>query len=196
MYKEWGNLKKIWSSYGVQTHFKGSTTIRQMLVRPKDKDYQSNVIYSYQCKGVDCDEEYIGETSRTLRKRYREHLKEPSPIHAHSFQTGHNANEDNFNILGREDLGLTRLIKDSIYIKVNNPTLNKNICKFNLSQIWDRVLYNTSCLRLNNNKGQVQYNVISHHNSLSPHGSTTGTVWACSEFRACAQRFLGTYRLQ
>ena len=32
------NLKKICSRYGVQTHFKGSTTIKQMLVRPKDKD--------------------------------------------------------------------------------------------------------------------------------------------------------------
>ena len=108
------NLNKIHSRYGVQTQFKGSPTIKQMLVRPKDedpKDCQSNVIYSYQCKEVDCDEEYIGETSRTLGKRYREHLKEPFPIYMHSIQTEHNANEDNFNILGREDQGLTRLIK-------------------------------------------------------------------------------------
>ena len=98
------NLKKICSRHGVQTHFKGSTIIRQMLVRPKHKDTkdcQSNVIYIYQCKEVNCDEEYIGETSRTLGERYREHLKEPSPIHAHSIQTGHSANEDNFSILGR-----------------------------------------------------------------------------------------------
>ena len=70
-----------------------------MLIRPKDKDptdCHSNVIYSYQCKEVDCNEEYIGE-------RYREHLKEPSPIHVHSIQTGHNANEDIFNTLGTED---------------------------------------------------------------------------------------------
>ena len=79
-----------------------------MLVKPKDKDpkdHQSNVIYSYQCKEVDCNEEYIGETSRTLEERYTEHLKEPSPIHVHSIQTGHNAIEDNFSILGREYLG-------------------------------------------------------------------------------------------
>ena len=85
----------------------------------------------------------------------REHLKEPSPSHAHSIQTGHNANEDNFNILGREDQGLTRLIK-SIYIRVNNPTLNRDIGKFSLSHIWDRVLFNTPGLKLNNNKGQAQ----------------------------------------
>ena len=130
-----------------------------MLVRPKDKDpkdHQSNVIYSYQCKEVDCNEEHLGETSRTLEERYREHLKEPPPIHVHSIQTGYNASEDNFNILGREDQGLTRLIKESIYIRVNNPTLNRNIGKFNLSHIWDRVLLNTPGLKLNNNKGQVQ----------------------------------------
>ena len=62
------NLKKICSRYGVQTHFKGSTTIKQMLVRAKNKDLkecQSNVIYSYQCKELECDEEYIRVASRT-----------------------------------------------------------------------------------------------------------------------------------
>ena len=43
-----------------------------------------------------------------------------------------------------------RNIKQSIYIRVNNPTLNNNICKFNLSHIWDRVLLNTKGLTLNN----------------------------------------------
>ena len=35
---------------------------------------------------------------------------------------------------------LARYIKESIFIRVNNPTLNRNIGKFNLSHIWDRVL--------------------------------------------------------
>lgn len=34
---------------------------------------------------------------------------------------------ENFNIIGREDHGLDRTIKGSIYIRVNNPTLNRNI---------------------------------------------------------------------
>ena len=44
---------------------------------------------------------------------------------------------------------LARNIKESIYIRVNNPTLNNNIGKFNLSHIWDRVLLNTNGLTLN-----------------------------------------------
>ena len=149
---------------GVHTHFKGSTTIKQMLVRPKVKyckDSQSNVIYSYQCKELDCDEKYIGETSRALGEKYKEHLKEPSPIHVNSTHTGHSTSADNFNILGREDQGLTRLIRESIYIRVNNPTLNRNIGMFNLSNIWDRVLLNTQGLKWNNNNGQAQ----AHNNS-------------------------------
>ena len=83
-------------------------------------------------------EEYKGETSRTLKERYQEHLKQPSPIYAHIQQTGHNSTPDNFSILGREDQGLTRTIKVVIYIRVNNPTLNRNIGKFN--HIWDRTV--------------------------------------------------------
>ena len=36
----------------------------------------------------------------------------------------------------------------SIFIRVNNPTLNRNIGKFNLPHVWDRVLLNTPGLTL------------------------------------------------
>ena len=112
---------------------------------PKEK--KSGVIYSYQCGEISCDEEYIGEAPRTLGARHREHLKETSPIHVHSPQTGHNSTQDNFNIIGREDQDLARTIKESIYISVNNPILNRGIGKFNLNHIWDRVLLNTPGLK-------------------------------------------------
>ena len=61
--------------------------------------------------------------------------------------------------LTRERHNLARNIKESIYIRVNNPTLNNNIGKFNLSHIWDRVLLNTKGLILNkqgnNNNNQT-----------------------------------------
>ena len=95
-----------------------------------------------------CDDEYIGETSRTFGERYKEHLKAPSAIHHHSSQTGHTTNQNNFQIIGREGQNLARNIKESIYIRVNNPSLDNNIGKFNLSHIWDRVLLNTNGLSL------------------------------------------------
>ena len=32
-------------------------------------------------------------------------------------------------------------IKESMYIRVNNPTLNRNIGKYNLPHIWDKILF-------------------------------------------------------
>ena len=110
----WGkNIKHICTPYGIQTYFKGSRTLKQLLVRPKEQDpmeKKSGVIYSYQCGAIDCGEEYIGETSRTLGEWYKEHLRKPSPIQAHSQLTGHQLSPDNFNIIGREGQDLTRLI--------------------------------------------------------------------------------------
>ena len=106
-------------------------------------------IYWFQCGDLTCDDEYIAETSRTFGERFKEHLKDPSPIHHHSSHTGHPTSQNNFQIIGREGHGLVRNIKESIFIRVNNPTLNRNIGKFNLPHIWDRALLNTPGLTLN-----------------------------------------------
>ena len=141
------SIKHIYSKYGIQVHFKGNTTIKQILMKPKDtdpKDSKSGLI----CPQIDCNEEYIGETGRTLGEIRREHLKQPSPIHRYSQALGHLIDDNNFNIIGREDWGQARTIKESIYIRVNNPTLNQNIGKYNLNHIWDRVLFKTPGLKL------------------------------------------------
>ena len=73
------SIKQICGKYGIQVHFKGNTTIKQVLMKPKDqdpKDNKSGVIYNYQCNHLDCNEEYMGETSRTLGERRKEHLKQ------------------------------------------------------------------------------------------------------------------------
>ena len=36
---------------------------------------------------------------------------------------------------------MSRAIKEAIYIRVNNPTLNRNIGKYNLTHIWNKVLF-------------------------------------------------------
>ena len=109
---------------------------------------KSGAIYWFQCGHLTCNDEYIGETSRTFGEKFKEHLKDPSPIHHHSSNTGHPTTQQNFHIIGREGHGLARNIKESIFIRPNNPTLNKNIGKFNLPHIQDRVLLNTPGLTL------------------------------------------------
>ena len=76
------SIKNIGRKFGMQVHCKGGTTIKNLLMSPKDKDpiqKQSGVIYSYHCDRVDCGEEYIGESSRTFGERFKEHLKPPLP---------------------------------------------------------------------------------------------------------------------
>ena len=59
--------------------------------------------------------------------------------------------------------GSARNIKESIFIRVNNPTLNRNIGMFNLPHIWDRVLLNIPGLNLKRHALAV-----GHANSNTP----------------------------
>ena len=57
--------KNICRRHGIEMHFKGANTIRQLFVHPKDKDdilKKSGVIYWYKCGRVDCEDEYIWES--------------------------------------------------------------------------------------------------------------------------------------
>ena len=145
------SVKKKCSNYGVQVYFRGGTSIKNLLMAPKDKDpmlKKSGVIYGYKCGRVECDGEYIGESSRTFGERFKEHQKAPSPIFDPYNMTGHSISIDNFNIVGREDQNLMRAIKEALYIRVNNPSLNRNIGKYPLPHIWDEVLFNISELKI------------------------------------------------
>ena len=98
------SLKKICSRHGVQVYFKGGNTIKNLLMAPKDKDpimKKSGVIYRYRCNRLDCDEEYIGESSRVFGEKFKEHQKAPSPIFDHTNTSGHNINIENLSIVGR-----------------------------------------------------------------------------------------------
>ena len=137
------SCKNICRRHGIEMQFKGANTIRKLLVHPKDKDdilKKSGVIYRYKCGRVDCEDEYIGESGRTFAERFREHLRSPSPIYDHFKTTGHEVSLDNFSIVGRDDQSMTRTIREAMLIRVNDPSLNRNIGKYQLPHIWDEVL--------------------------------------------------------
>ena len=67
-----------------------------------------------------------------------------------------------------EDHGTARTIKESISIRVKNPTLNRNIGIFNLHHIWDRFLLNTHGLKI---KEHAQ--AIGHAQSTQPNTPTS-----------------------
>ena len=93
-------------SYGIEVHLKGGPTIKNLLMTPKDKDpilKRSGVIYRFKCNRVECDGEYIGESTRNFGERFNEHLKAPSPIHDHNNISSHTVSIEDFSILARED---------------------------------------------------------------------------------------------
>ena len=110
-------------------HFRGGRTIKNLLVKPKDRDtiwQKSGVIHRNKCGRVNCEEEYIGESGKTFAERNKEHMKAPSPIHDHHNTTGHYISTS---ALWAEDKYLARSIKEAILIRVNDPFLNRNIGK-------------------------------------------------------------------
>ena len=54
----------------------------------------------------------------------------------------------NFKIIGREGHNMTRKIKEAIYMRVNNSTLNRNIGKYNLPHLWDGILHSIPELKI------------------------------------------------
>ena len=96
------SYKNICSKYGVQVHFKGENTLKNLLMLPKDREAktkQSNIIYVFKCGRAECNEEYIGESAKTFEER---HLKAPSPILEHENITGHKTTLENFKIIAME----------------------------------------------------------------------------------------------
>ena len=113
---------------------------------PKDKEAltkQSNIIYWFKCVKTECDDGYIGESVRTFGKHYKEHLKAPSPKYDQQNTTGHITTVDNFKIISREGQNMGLGNKRSNMHQSPYPTLNRNIGKYNLPHIWDKVLLST-----------------------------------------------------
>ena len=69
-------IRRIFSPLGIRTTFCPTNTLRRLLVHPKDpvpERERSCVIYRIPC--TNCPRAYIGQTSRTLSQRVKEHQR-------------------------------------------------------------------------------------------------------------------------
>ena len=72
------SFKKIFKYTPVQVCFKGVNTLKSILMHPKDRisnDQKKDLVYHWECKADGCNSSYIGETSRALGERVKEHSK-------------------------------------------------------------------------------------------------------------------------
>ena len=97
---------------------------------PIPLDLCSRVVYKFSCAG--CNACYIGETSRQLSMRVREHLSRDR--NSHIFQHLQQsqacrglANKNYFSIVDCEPNKLQLMLKEAMHIKWENPTLNKQL---------------------------------------------------------------------
>ena len=101
------SFKKIFKYTPVQVCFKGVNTLKSMLMHPKDKisnDQKKDLVYHWECKADRCNSSYIGETSRALGERVKEHSKSTtSAIQKHCKDFHHPLPSiEDFNIIDKE----------------------------------------------------------------------------------------------
>ena len=91
-------VQRVFKNHGIPSFQKPFNTIRNLLVRPKDKNDPKKtcgIIYNISCPS--CKETYIGETGRNLETRLKEHLdpkSSQSAVQIHTSSTGHLFNQD------------------------------------------------------------------------------------------------------
>ena len=94
--------------------------------------YANNVVYRINCP--DCNSVYVGETSRRLTDRFKEHLMksfggQKGVIYQHCSENNHNFPEflSHCSVLGNESKFYRRKIRESLTIKSSESSLNGNV---------------------------------------------------------------------
>ena len=134
-------LSRVMRRAGISAQVRARGTLRENLVKSKDKLKSNNktgVIYFAPCAGADdqpCDAQaaYVGETGRQGSQRFKEHMSTAklyngdykSAIMQHAADTGHSFRENDVKILDSDPNWKPRGIRESIYIRALNPSLNR-----------------------------------------------------------------------
>ena len=88
------------------------------------KMLQSNVVYKISCPR--CKSSYVGQTTRHLQQRFKEHVGNKGPIKSHFANCGISPTDDDIVILGKPKRGEYRLLTlEALFIKECAPVLNK-----------------------------------------------------------------------
>ena len=152
-------LTRIMRRVGLTAQVRARGTLRENLVKSKDKLKQLNktgVVYYAPCAGKNdqpCETKaaYIGETSRQGRQRFKEHNSTAkmyngdykSAIVQHAADTGHSFRENDLTILDNDGNWHSRGIRESIFIRALNPSLNRRSNRndrYSLPPTYDSIL--------------------------------------------------------
>ena len=133
-------ISRLIRKTGVAAHDKPHTTIRSILVAPKDKDHPQDkcgAVYQLTCH--DCEASYIRETERALKQRTKEHQKDSSPIGHHMGYTKHKVDQ-NIRIVNSNSRWFQRGVRKAIQIRSRSPTLNRDRGRHNIPSIYNTIV--------------------------------------------------------
>ena len=138
-------FRRIFKNTKVQIIFKGCNTLKTLLMHPKDKlltQLCQDVVYQWTCPTENCSCTYIGESSRCLESRFKEHSTlSTSTIFQHSTTCNHpKADISQFKILDQDRKQVSREAREAIHIRRNNPALNHYIGKMSIPKICNQIL--------------------------------------------------------
>ena len=111
-------LQRVFKSHEITLVHKPFNSLRSQLVRVKDRTEnlkKCGTVCHIHCE--QCDKDYVGETSRLLETRVKEHLSGNSPaVHEHCRLTGHSVDSSKAKVLATENNTFKRRIREAIEI--------------------------------------------------------------------------------
>ena len=125
------SIKNICGKVCIELYLRRGITTKILLMAPKDKyniTEKGRVTYRHKGNRLECEEE--------------KHLRAPCPIYNHARTSGCLTKLDYFSIVGKESHTITRTLKEAMFKWVNDPSLKRNIGKYQLPNIWDEVICN------------------------------------------------------
>ena len=134
---------------GLKAVFKPRRTIRQMLIQMKQNiptERKKEVVYEVACK--DCDQKYIGETKRTMKKRLTEHKyavcrgDEKNGIAVHANKFNHSIDWESAGVLRTAQGYWNRRTLEAIQIWRTARPMNLD-CGLHLSPVWNPLIDQT-----------------------------------------------------
>ena len=133
------------AKYGVRVFFKGTSTIKSLLMHQKDpipNAQKTDIIYHWKCLAHNCTGEYIGKTNKFLKERVSDHRNQTtSAIRNYHISTKHpKAELKDFTIIDRESNTLQHSAKKALHIHIKDPSLNRNIGKVRIPSVFNKLL--------------------------------------------------------
>ena len=129
-------------------------SLRERLVKPKDKldpEEKTGVVYVGSCAGANnspCCGRYVGETGRTLKARVDEHLSTTfrapgqyaSAVMQHARDNDHHVRKNDFKILTIDEDWFSCGVRESMYIRALDPTINDHPGRHLLPRLYDDLI--------------------------------------------------------